>query len=166
MNISEALKILNFSDVKNLPSMKQLQKQYHQQALVRHPDKHDNSKASTIDFQNLLNAYKLVGKAVEKAYPKDANIDEEELIARKMFQQFQFSSVKVNSQSITIKTEKKLHSAWLEVLTKNIGAPTHKSPQHGHKFTLNDKCDGSVIFLTLYQTGSLLIQAKQEHPLH
>ena len=116
MNLSDALNILKFPDVKNLPSMKQLLKQNHQQAMIGHPDKHDNSKASTVDFQNLLNAYQLIGKAVEKVYSKERDIDEEELIARKMFHQFQFSSVKVNSQSIKITTEKKLHSNWLESL--------------------------------------------------
>ena len=121
--------------------------------MVRH--KNEWSKASTIDFQNLLNAYKFVGKEVEKAYAeKNENNDDEELIARKIFQQFQFHSVKVNSQSITIKTEKKLNPIWLEILINNFWSPASKGPQHGSKFILKDKCDNTTIFLTLYQTGS------------
>jgi hypothetical protein len=56
-----------------------------------------------------MNTYHLAGKAAEKIKPEES--DHEDIFTRKIFKQFQFSSVKVNSQSITIKTEKSLNSA-------------------------------------------------------
>ena len=50
--------------------------------------------------------------------------------------------MKVNSQSITIKTEKSLHSTWLEILTANLGNPVEKGSTHGKKFTIKDQCEG------------------------
>ena len=143
-----------------LPKVKELQRQFYKLCKTKHPDKNGGTKESTEEFQTLLNAYNLAGKAAEKIKPEDEDFDD--IIARKIFKQFQVSSVKVNSQSITIKTEKHLNSTWMEILSTNLGQPTGNQPTHGKKFTLEDKCDEtcSNIFVTLYLTGNLLVQAQ------
>ena len=78
MNLEEAMKILRFSDVKKLPKMRELQKQYREQSMARHPDRNDGSKESTLDFQRLLDAYQFVGKIVEKENLKNNSDDDEE----------------------------------------------------------------------------------------
>ena len=149
--------------------VKDIQKQFHRLSKIKHPDKNNGSKESTADFQVLLDAYHTAGKAAEKIEPEHNDIDD--IIARKVFKQFQFSSVKVNSQSITIKTEKCLNSTWLEVLTTNLGDPIITKDIHGKKFTLVDNCEDSStnVYLTLYHTGNLLVQAqgnKQSKNIH
>ena len=90
------------------------------------------------------------------------NDDIDDIIARKVFKQFQFSSVKVNSQSVTIKTEKSLNATWLDVLTSNLGDPVSTKDIHGKKFTFVDSCEepSMCVYLTLYHTGNLLVQAQ------
>ena len=158
MNLEEALKTLEFPDVKNLPKLKEIQKQFRKLCILRHPDKNGGTEEATADFQKLLHAYQVAGDAADQIKPEEN--DDEDIIARKIFEQFQFSSVKVNSQSITIKTEKNLNSTWVEILTTNFGQPIDKGV-NGKKFTMVDRCDdaSSHVFLTLYHTGNLLIQA-------
>ena len=159
MKIEEALMILEFLDVNKLPKLKEIQKQFRKLSKVRHPDRNGGTKEATSDFQKLLDAYQVAGKAAERVKPEDD--DQEEVIAQQMFKEFQFNSAKINSQSITIKTEKAKNSCWMEILTTNLGQPTNQG-NHGKKFVLVDKCDENPkhIFLTLYHTGSLLIQAE------
>ena len=160
MKIEEALNILEFDDVRVIPKLKDIQRQFHKLSKIRHPDKNGGTKEATEEFQLLLNAYHLAGKAAEKIKPEES--DHEDIIARKIFKQFQFSSVKVNSQSITIKTEKSLNSTWMEILIANLGQPTENKSAHGKKFTMDDKCETpkSRIYITLYHTGNLLVQAE------
>lgn len=160
MKLQEALLILGFSNVNVLPKVKDIQRRFYKLSKIKHPDKNGGSKESTEEFQTLLNAYNLAGKAAEKVKPEDDDVDD--IIARKIFKQFQVSSVKVNSQSITIKTEKHLNSIWMEILTTDVGQPTGNQPTHGKKFTMEDKCEDthSNIFITLYHTGNLLVQAE------
>ena len=160
MKLKEALSILGFEDVTVLPKLKGIQKHFHRLCKTKHPDKNNGSKESTAEFQTLLEAYKTAGKAAEKVLPE--NEDLEDIVARKVFHQFQFSSVKVNSQSVTIKTEKALNSVWLEVLTSNLGEPTVSKEVHGKKFVMADKCEEppTNVYLTLYTTGNLLVQAQ------
>ena len=103
--------------------------------------------------------YHVAGKAAEQVKSREA--DMEDIIARKVFHQFQFSSVKVNSQSVTIKTEKSLNSTWLEILISNLGQPIDKGG-NGKKFTFEDKCADPTtsVYITLYHTGNLLVQAQ------
>ena len=108
MNVDEALQILEFDNVGVVPKLKDIQKRFYQLSKIKHPDKNNGSKESTEEFQVLLNAYHVAGKAAEQVKPEEG--DMEDIIARKVFHQFQFSSVKVNSQSVTIKTEKSLNS--------------------------------------------------------
>ena len=157
MKLEEALLILGFEDLAVLPKIKEIQKRFYSLSKVLHPDKNNGSKKSTAEFQNLLEAYKIAGKAAERNEPEKD--DFEEVVARKLFQQFQFSSVKINSQSVTIKTEKTLHSTWLDTLKTNFGESMITKDIHGKKFTLVDKCEeqSTNVYLTLYHTGNLLV---------
>ena len=106
MKVEEALRILGFENTKVLPKLKDIQKHFHRLSKTTHPYKNNGSKESTEEFQILLDAYNTAGKAADKIVNENDDLDD--MIARKVFRQFQFSSVKVNSQSITIKTEKPL----------------------------------------------------------
>ena len=92
MKLEDALRILEFKNVCVLPKLKEIQKQFHRLSKIKHPDKNNGSKESTAEFQALLEAYNTVGKAAEKVVPEDNDMDD--IIARKIFKQFQFSSVK------------------------------------------------------------------------
>ena len=139
MKLDKALRILGFESHTELPKLKDIQKQFHRLCKVKHPDKNNGSKESTAAFQILLDAYHTAGKAAEKVAPENDDIDD--IIARKVFKQFQFSSVKVNSQLVTIKTEKSLNATWLDVLTSNLGDPVSTKDIHGKKFTFIDSCE-------------------------
>ena len=78
-----------------------------------------------------------------------------------MFRQFSFSSVKENLSSFTIVTEKTLSQVWCEILCDNFGEPLDLK-KHGLKFSFADTCEDvkGVIFVTLYKTGKILIQAQ------
>ena len=160
MKLFEALNILGFENPSVLPKLKEIQKHFHRLSKTKHPDKNNGSKESTAEFQTLLDAYRIAGKAAEKVVPEKD--DFEDIIAHKVFQQFQFSSVKVNSQSVTIKTEKALNSIWQEVLTSNLGEPIVNKDEHGKKFTLVDRCEepSTNVYITLYHTWNLLVQAQ------
>ena len=127
MMLEEALKILEFPDVTKLPKLKEIQKQFRKLSLLKHPDKNGGTKEATADFQNLLNAYNIAGTAADKAHTEDDD-DDEDMIARKMFRQFQVSSVKLNSQSITIKIEKNLYPIWRRSLQKSWTLLSTKLP--------------------------------------
>jgi hypothetical protein len=156
--LREALTVLGFTDLSHIPKLKDINKKYRKLALKIHPDRNDGSKESTILFQKLNNAYEVAGKAAENIAPEKE--DNEEVIARKMFQQFSFSSVKENCSSFTIITEKSLYPIWCKVLDASFGSPVELN-SHGKKFTVVDTCadERSKLYLTLYKTGKVLIQA-------
>ena len=108
----------------------------------------------------LLNAYYVAGKAAE-SIPEDLE-DDDDIVARKMFKQFQLKSVKENSSSVTILTEKCLYSLWMETLTNFGGIPEDKGP-NGNKFTVVDTVNDVPMkfYLTMYRTGKLLVQAEK-----
>ena len=86
--VIEALLILGFSleDIQVLPRMKDIQKRYYKFAKIRHPDM---NRGDTALFQELLNAYHVAGDAAKGVKP-DIH-DHEDIVARKMFSQFQFT---------------------------------------------------------------------------
>ena len=162
-SVKEALSILGFDDLTSLPKLKDIRKRFLELSLKYHPDKNSDSKQSKEHFQRILDAYNVAGEAFEnKVYDDD---DDEDVLARKMFKQFCFSSVKENANSFTIKTEKSLYSIWKDVLSASLGQPQDLKA-HGLKFTFDDPCNNppARTFLTFYTTGKLLIQAKgNEH---
>ena len=131
--VIQALTTLGFDDVTFIPKVKEINSKYRKLAFLKHPDRNNGSPEATAEFQKIQNAYDVAGKAAE-AVEEDPN-DDDELIARKMFRQFQIKSVKENSRSITILTEKYLYSTWMEILTNFAGVPENKGP-NGNKFTL------------------------------
>ena len=110
-------------------------------------------------FQSILRAYETLGTVLQNTFYDDD--DHEDEVARKMFRQFSFSSVKENLSSFTTATEKLLYQVWSEILSENFGQPVDLK-SHGLKFTYTDTCKGveGVIFVTLYKTGKILIQAQ------
>ena len=83
-------------------------------------------------FQSILHAYEVAGKACEDIIYEDD--DQEDLLARKMFKQFSFSSVTENTTTFTIKTEVSLNVLWNQVLETNFGKPDNLGV-HGLKYT-------------------------------
>ena len=166
LEVVKALRVLGFEDLSVIPKVKEITRRYRKLAFLNHPDRHPDDPAATAKFQEILNAYHVAGKAAEDI--PDDTADNDELVARKMFKQFQMKSVKENSTSITILTEKCLYSSWMDTLTRFAGLPENKGP-NGNKFTVTDSLNGSSvkIFLTMYRTGKLLIQAeKNQHSIN
>ena len=166
--VVQALRVLGFSDPSIIPSVREINCRFRKLAFLKHPDRNNGSPESTSEFQELLNAYNTAGSAAE-ATAQDPD-DNGELVARKMFRQFQSKSVKENSSSVTILTEKFLYSIWMEILTTFSGIPENKGP-HGNKFTVQHTFDEVQVkvYLTMYKTGKLLVQAeknKQNINLH
>ena len=158
--VTEALLILGFilKEIHVIPRMKDIQKRYYKLAKISHPYRHCGDTAF---FQELLNAYHVAGDAANKVKPDDD--DQEDLVARKMFSQFQFTSVKENMKSFTIKLEKPTLAVWEKTLNMVCGPPTVVGVKNGKKFKFNDECsesDSGSVFLTLYHTSKLLVQGE------
>ena len=146
LEVVKALRVLGFEDLSVIPKVKEITRRYRKLAFLNHPDRHPNDPNAK--FQEILNANHVAGKAAEDI--PDNTADNEELVARKMFKQFQMKSVKENSTSITILTEKCLYSSWMDTLTRFAGLPENKGP-NGNKFTATDYFKGSPVktFLTM-----------------
>ena len=157
--------ILGFEDLVKLPLMRELQAQYKKMSKVRHPDK---PGGTTEDFQELLNAYHSIGRLIEKEANEQPD-DEEEVVARNMFKQFNFE--KENSYSFTISIKNCEYLSWEEVFTKHFGVPVDKSAtSNGKKFTIAFKMDDDLpecrLYATLYfkpksASGTLYIQSEK-----
>ena len=77
-----------------------------------------------------------------------------------MYDQFQSLFVKENSQTFTIIIEKDVIDLWESVLGLHYGCPKDQKTS-GKKFTYKDTCpDGGMIYITLYHTGKILLQAE------
>lgn len=162
--VVDALRVLGFKNFDTIPKVKEITEKYRKLALLKHPDRNGGTPAATAEFQVILNAYHVAGDAAH-CVPVDPD-DKIDLIARKLFQQFQVKSVKENSSSITIRTEKALYSTWMEALNSFAGSPENKGP-NGNKFTYNDSCNDvdARVFLTMYHTGKLLVQSERNKHL-
>ena len=157
--VRDALKVLGFGNTSTLPKLKDIRKRYIKLSVLHHPDKNNGSKESHEMFLSILSAYEIAGKACEDIIYEDD--DQDDLLARKMFKQFCFSSVKENTTTFTIKTEISLNTIWNEVLESNFGNPADLSA-HGLKYTTKDTCSSvhSKIYITIYKKGKMLIQAE------
>ena len=97
--LREALETLEFNDVSAVPKMKEIRRKWLKLSILLHPD---NPGGSTEMFQKLIAAYKTASDAAtEVEFDKD---DIEEEIARKMFNQFQLSSVIQNLQCYMLRS--------------------------------------------------------------
>ena len=112
--VREALDTLVFENLVNLPKLKEIRKKYLKLSSIHHPDKNGGSIEAKQNFQRILSAYEIAGKACEDVVYDDD--DEEDKLARKIFKQFCFTSVKENMNSFTIKTEKKLFDIWKRLI--------------------------------------------------
>ena len=107
--VKEALKVLGFRNIEVLPKLKEIRKSFLKLSLLYHPDRNNSSEEANAKFQVILEAYEVAGKAVEETTHEGDDSDEE--LARKIFKQFSFASVKENICSFTIITEKSLYSS-------------------------------------------------------
>ena len=155
--LKDALATLGFDEsISNLPQMKDVRKKWLRLSLLLHPDKETGDKGK---FQKLLNSFKLVcDRIAGKEYDLS---DAEEDIARKMYEQFQFTSVKENLQTYTFLIDKTMIEIWENVLRSNYGEPDDHG-NNGRKFMFNDSCEnGGFLHITLYHTGKILLQAEK-----
>ena len=97
--VKEALGILGFSEEGKIPRLKDIRKMYIKLSITHHPDKNGGTVESKEKFQRILEAYNIAGKACEDTIYDDDN--DEDKMARRMFKQFCFSSVKENLNSFT-----------------------------------------------------------------
>ena len=157
-NIKAALQVLGFDNVSFLPMMKEIRKQYLSLSRKIHPDKPGGSKE---EFQVLLDAFNLVGEAIENV---DCDQDDqEEVAAREMFRQFKVNSITENSDTFTIILDKNLAENFDKVLMQVLGSPMEMGC-HGRKFTMKDEylskpCN---IYITKCKTNKVLIQYKYQ----
>ena len=159
--VIEALKVLGFEELVEIPKMKEIIKKYKKLAFLKHPDRNNGTPEATAEFQVILNAYHIAGQAAE-ANPVDPD-DNDDHIVRKLYKQFQAKSVKENSSLVTIHTEKALYAIWMETLTIFAGMPENKGT-NGNKFPFIHVYNDSSfkVYLTMYHTGKLLIQAEKK----
>ena len=159
--LRESLDTLEFQDVSEIPKMKEIRQKWLKLSLLLHPDKSGGSKEL---FQKLISAYQVACDAAKAA--EFDNEDQEEEVARKIYEQFQLASVIENLQCYTILLEPKFLSIWETVLGDNYGSPIDQNT-NGKKFTFNDNCpESGTVFITLYHTSKLLIQAQNNHHLY
>ena len=127
--IKNALIVLGFDDLTVIPQMKEIRKKWLKLSLIHHPDKPTGNKEA---FQELLAAYETASDAAKEMEYDKTDIEEE--IARKMFDQFQFMSIKENLQTYTILIEKEFLPSWEAVLKMNFGDSVDQK-QSGKKFS-------------------------------
>ena len=101
------------------PKIKLIQKQYHILCMTYHPDRPGGNSEKT---KQITEAYRLIGEFIEENY-NQYNDDHEEVIARAAFKQFNFSDVKENLRSYTIKIENHLSHFWDQVLSNHYSDP-------------------------------------------
>ena len=114
--IVEALKTLGYVNINELPSLKELRKEFFNSARKNHPDK--NSKKDQVTkneneetFKRILNAYNIVAEAIIENVDTLSEIDEEEYETEdqgdeEICYEDEFREVnitKTNAMSVTIK---------------------------------------------------------------
>ena len=128
------------------PKMKVITKCYHQLSMKHHPDR---PGGVTSVFQEISNAFKLLGEFIEENYEPSKD-DFEEDIARTAFRQFNFTDIKENLSSFTIKIENHQSLEWDVVLTKHYGVPVDRKQNGKHWKHLDYSDDG-------YNSGAVTI---------
>ena len=115
--------------------------------MLHHPDR--NPGCDEAIFKEITEAYRLVGNFIEENRNKEnkdgKEFDFEEEIARKTFQQFQFSKVKENMKSFTIYIENSKSFIWDKILTIHYGEPQGDNKQNGLHWKVADYSDGNLI---------------------
>ena len=128
--VRDALITLGFqNDLNKPPKLKVVTKRYYELALKLHPDKTGGDGEK---FKNITLAFRIVGEYIEE---NEANCDDddiEEMVARKVFKQFEFAKIKENLKSFTIHIENELSLIWDKILSKHFGSPLDKAENGKH----------------------------------
>ena len=114
------LLILGFSEeIDEPPKIKDLLKMWRKSARKCHPDK---PGGNTEEFQKLQDAFMKAGEMIKEMSREEPNdFDDEELVARRVFEEFNLK--KENSNSFTIFIENERSHDWNVVLTAIYGEP-------------------------------------------
>ena len=128
LTMKEALSTLGIKDVgDHPPKMKFIQKRFYQLCLIHHPDR---PGGNNLIQQKIAEAFTFIGDHIVNNY---ANIDdEEEESARNVYKNFDFSSVKENIYSFTIKIDNNHSHLWDAVLSAHYGPPVDRKTNGKH----------------------------------
>ena len=136
-SLSEALSIMGFQ---TLPSMSELRKMWLKKSQILHPDKftdEDEKISKTKQFQDLNNAYQVIGKYLikenlkkekqrknEKQEKENEDEKDDEKDEYEFFKQFNMDIR--NKDSHTVIIENDAAQAWKAVFEKKYGMPEDK----------------------------------------
>ena len=125
--ILAALITLGFpSTIKKPPKLKLIPKKYYDLSKKLHPDRPGGGDGEK--FKDVTLAYRMVGEYIDKNKNKLVDDDDiDEMVARKVFEEFAFGNVMENLYSFTIHLENELSFLWDEILTKNYGDPIDRT---------------------------------------
>ena len=128
LTVKEALSTLGIKDVADHPpKMKFIQKRFYQLSLIHHPDR---PGGDNLIQQKIAEAFKFIGDYIINNY---TNIDDaEEESARDVYKSFDFSNIKENIYSFTIKIDNNLSHLWDAVLSKHYGPPVDRKTNGKH----------------------------------
>ena len=106
--------------------MKEVKRKFLKLAKEKHPD---GGKGNNEDFVELLNAKETLMKFIQKHIKEDEVTDEEKIVTRKEYKLANME--KLNTDSVTIHIPTIHVSAWVEVLTEELGLPTMLATRSG-----------------------------------
>ena len=110
------------------PKMKFVTKRYHELSMIHHPDRPTGDNPL---YQNITQAYRLLGDYISTYYKPDTD-DTDEEIAMSVYRSFNFDSIKENLCSFTIKIDNTLSLIWENVLIKHYGEPMDRKMNGKH----------------------------------
>ena len=147
--IKELLIVMDFKDLRILPSMKILRERFRHLAVQRHPDKGGTDEA----FKELFKAYEILGNLITSRKTQDKE-DEEEMEAKRMFREENWEEV--NTSSITIRVHSTDGDNWKAILEIHYGSGVKNSKNEkdnkGEKFmtTFTHDDEECKMYTTLY----------------
>ena len=125
--IKTALQVLGLDVAEHPPKMKLVTKRFYELSFIHHPDR---PGGDNIVYQQVTEAYRIIGDYVERYY--EPNDDPDEEVARSIFQSFKSDDVKENLSSFTINIGNATSLVWDTVLTKHYGNPVDRTHNGKH----------------------------------
>ena len=126
--IKTALQVLGLDvTAEHPPKMKLVTKRFYELTFIHHPDR---PGGDNIVYQQVTEAYRIIGDYVERYY--EPNDDPDEEVARSVFQSFKSDDVKENLSSFTINIGNATSLVCDTVLTKHYGSPGHTMVNTGN----------------------------------